>query len=213
MFNFVNRLFGRHKNQLTVRFHTDANNMAEHGTFYADHKGKNLSNYPVRFAFEGISTPPRLDRDLFNHVMDKAEAEGYVVLGLRSYFGMVQNTGTKVSTEVVREKITATPNKRALDLHYATERARTSGKSQIIHNGQLLVTPEGTTMSAPPHSMYVKLPSGEISVLTEAHGIPPAPVATDDVLDMSGMLGSPDSVPYPGSRGMPYNQFKATAPN
>jgi len=211
MFNFVNRLFGRHKNQLTVRFHTDANNMAEHGTFYADHKGKKLSNYPVRFAFEGISTPPRLDRDLFNHVMDKAEAEGYVVLGLRSYFGMVQNTGTKVSMEVVREKITATPNKRALDLHYATERAKNTGEPQVIHDGQLLIKPDGTVISAPPQSNYVKH-NGEICLLTDALNTPPKEVH-NDVLDMSSMLGSPDSVPYLGSRGMSYSQFKATAPN
>jgi hypothetical protein len=219
MLNLFSRLFNRNKNKLVLCFHTDANGMAEHGTFYADHKSLGLTNYPVRFAFQGLTAAPRLDRFMFNYIMDKAEAAGFTVLGMRSYQGMVQSAGTKVTTAEVRSMVNGTANKRALEIHYATERAKTSGESQIIQNGQLLVKPDGTCLSAQPGSKFTDIYSGK-GVICQIEEVPAetppdnrSGILDDDVLDMSGMLGTPNSVPYLSSRGMPYNEFKATAPN
>lgn len=253
MFN----LFNRNKNKLVIRFHSDANSMAEHGTFYASHKGLGLDNYPVRFAFEGLSTPPALNRDIFNYIMDKAEGAGFIVHGMRSYHGMVQNTNTKVSTAQVRQHIATTPNKRALEIHYATERAKNTGESQVIQDGKLLVKPDGTCLSAQPGSKFTDIYGGGgviVKIEEVPAGTPPdnRNILEDAVLDMSGMCGNPNSLlqgfrpgdmpailarskgmPYPdsaknmqgfgrggqvdnigcGAKGMPYSEFKSTAPN
>lgn len=123
MFENLKQRFNRNKIRIEVKFHKDANGMAAHGSFWADHKTLGLVNYPVTFAFVGVDTPPKLDRRMFNHILDKAEAAGFIVHGLRTYTGMFQTQGAKVPMNAVREMVQDTPNKRALDAHYAEQRA------------------------------------------------------------------------------------------
>jgi hypothetical protein len=83
---------------IEIKFHRDANGLHEHGVIYANHVGQSLKNHPVRFAFVNLEVIPRLDRHMFNMICDKAEEQGYTVLGLRS-FGQMRWMPSPVTPE------------------------------------------------------------------------------------------------------------------
>lgn len=87
--NYLSKLFGnKGASKIKMVFHKAANELAETGVFYADHVKLDLKNYPIRFAFMDLEELPRLDREVFNAIVDAAEAEGFIFLGLRSYGNM-----------------------------------------------------------------------------------------------------------------------------
>ena len=79
--------FGRKAKQfeLELRFHKEANFFGEHGTINVSHIKQNLVEKPVRFVFVGITTPPKLDRILFNFIWEEAKAQGYTPHHLLTY--------------------------------------------------------------------------------------------------------------------------------
>lgn len=87
--NYLKKLFGnKGTSKIKMVFHKAANELSETGVFYANHVALELNNYPVRFAFMDLEELPRLDREVFNAIVDAAEAEGFIFLGLRSYGNM-----------------------------------------------------------------------------------------------------------------------------
>ena len=70
---------------LEVRFHKEAIYYGEHGTMVVSHVKQKLVETPVRFVFIGLSTPPRLDRALFNFLWEEAKSQGYIPHHITAY--------------------------------------------------------------------------------------------------------------------------------
>lgn len=71
--------------QVEIQFHKAANVYGEHGTINVTHVKQGLVETPVRFVFVGLTTPPKLDRNTFNHIWEEARAQGYIPHFIASY--------------------------------------------------------------------------------------------------------------------------------
>jgi len=181
-------MFPFHRNKklaLEILFHTASNDHPEHGTIVASHKGFGLNNATVRFSIVGADSVLHLDRALFNHILDEAEKAGFVVQRLRSFVG-VANTPvrTQVSSQQVREHVRSTPNHQALCRHYEEQR---------VTNNQFVPAPKATVLDM----------SGLVVASDRYHPLHPA--HPDHKAETSVHPAYP-------SKGMPYDQFKTSAP-
>lgn len=81
------KLLGKQNTKITARvvFREDAATYGEHGSIYADHKQKNLTNESIPFAFVDVPEIPALDKDVIDHIWKEAAAAGYIPRSLRSY--------------------------------------------------------------------------------------------------------------------------------
>lgn len=77
--------FNRKRNELEVKFDTDASQHAHHGNIVVTCRSKGLVNASIRFAFVGMETPPPLSKDIFDHIWTQAERQGYIPHFIRNY--------------------------------------------------------------------------------------------------------------------------------
>jgi len=77
--------FNRNKKQLAIKFDTEAAQYAHHGNIVVTCRSKGLVNASIRFAFVGVEVPPALSKEIFNHIWDEAQRQGYVPHFIRNY--------------------------------------------------------------------------------------------------------------------------------
>lgn len=90
MFSSIRKLFSSSStktviNSVEICFHKEANYFGDHGRLVVTNKALGLVEHPVRFAFKGITTPPKLTLELLGGIYEAAEEEGYIVHHLQSY--------------------------------------------------------------------------------------------------------------------------------
>ena len=88
MKKIIHKLLGRRGydfEYLEIRFYKAANVYGEHGTINVTHIKQGLVEVPVRFVFVGVTTPPVLCRNTFNHIWEEAKAQGYVPHHIETY--------------------------------------------------------------------------------------------------------------------------------
>jgi hypothetical protein len=79
--------FGKNNDfdQMEIRFHKQANHFGEHGRLNATHVKQGLVEYDVRFVIVGVTTPPKMDKNLFVRIWEEARAQGYTPHYLAAY--------------------------------------------------------------------------------------------------------------------------------
>lgn len=77
--------FNRKKNQLDIKFDTDAAQHAHHGNIVVTCRAKGLVNASIRFAFVGVEVPPPLTKEVFDQLWTEAQRQGYVPHFVRNY--------------------------------------------------------------------------------------------------------------------------------
>ena len=87
MFNLIKKLFGAKVNryELEIKFFKEAIYFGDHGTIVVSNIPMNMYEVPVRFAFVGLKTPPKLDQYTFNRIWEEAKIQGYVPHSLQKY--------------------------------------------------------------------------------------------------------------------------------
>lgn len=76
----------KHKSYVPpVRFHREAAAHGNHGTIVVNSKEHGLQDARVRFAFEGMSTPPKLTPDVVAYIWDQAMEQGYCPVHIVAY--------------------------------------------------------------------------------------------------------------------------------
>ena len=95
-------VFGEIK-RMRVLFHRDARGLQTHGALVVTHPDYDLDNNPIRFNFLGLSVPPVLTADVFQHLIEEAEAQGYVVHHLMSYGSVIDPNPAKDVTDVIQK--------------------------------------------------------------------------------------------------------------
>lgn len=88
MKNLINKLLGRNGidyDKLEIRFHKEANLFGEHGKINATHVKLGLVEADVRFVVVGVTTPPKMTKNLFLRIWEEARAQGYNVHHLAAY--------------------------------------------------------------------------------------------------------------------------------
>ena len=89
--------------RLRVLFHRDARGLQTHGALVVSHPDYDLENNPIRFNFLGLSTPPVLTIDVFQHLVEEAEAQGYVVHHLLSYGTVIDPNPAREVSDVIQK--------------------------------------------------------------------------------------------------------------
>lgn len=89
--------------RLRVLFHRDARGLQTHGALVVSHPDYDLENNPIRFNFLGLSTPPVLTIDVFQHLIEEAEAQGYVVHHLLSYGTVIDPNPAREVSDVIQK--------------------------------------------------------------------------------------------------------------
>lgn len=119
--SIVSAITGKNKAiNLNIRFHKDANDYREHGTLIASHVGKGLERESVRFVFIGLDEPPAMTPAILAFIWDKAEAEGFQPIQLRSYTG--------VNTTIVHDTMGSSKAR--------VDSSRTTGAQESNYNGR-----------------------------------------------------------------------------
>lgn len=89
--------------RLRVLFHRNARGLQTHGALVVSHPDYDLENNPIRFNFLGLSTPPVLTIDVFQHLIEEAEAQGYVVHHLLSYGTVIDPNPAREVSDVIQK--------------------------------------------------------------------------------------------------------------
>lgn len=108
--SIINKFFSKKKKtvvfnntkRLRILFHRDAAGIPAHGAVVVDHPDYDLQNNPVRFTFLGLSTPPALTIAVMEHIVEEAEAQGYVVHHLLSYGTVVDPNPARSIGDVIQ---------------------------------------------------------------------------------------------------------------
>jgi hypothetical protein len=77
--------FGSKKNQLEIKFDTDTSGLPHHGNIVVTHREKGLVNASVRYSFVGMEAAPPLSKEIFLHIVEEAERQGYEFHHLRNH--------------------------------------------------------------------------------------------------------------------------------
>lgn len=109
--NAARRFFGKSIEiiDLEIKLHKEANLYGRHGTLIASHVEQKLQNYPVRFVFKGLSSPPALTPRILDFIWEEAKAQGYVPHRLENY-GEVLLTSAVAPRELVSDDAKAAIN-------------------------------------------------------------------------------------------------------